>query len=149
MFSFLQKCKLLHIFPTFLSKEVHRTGACLDLLRYELTQKTSTRRKFQLSHESARSPLKTILSPLDYNHICSVNDPDDDDNYYVGDGDKFNDRQKNNWNIMKLKQDKPVSVGMVFRKAIFRLPNLFTFSLTLYLCIHSFPVINNWRIIKP
>ena len=41
-------------------------------MRYELIQKTSTRRKFQLAYESARSSLKTLLSPLDYNHICSV-----------------------------------------------------------------------------
>ena len=77
--SFLQKCKLFHIYPTFLNfklskEEFHRTGACRrfkeNLLRYELTQKTSTRREFQLSYESARSSLKTILSPLDYNHIC-------------------------------------------------------------------------------
>ena len=78
---FLQKCKLFHIYPTFLNfklskEEFHRTGACRrfkeNLLRYELTQKTSTRRKFQLAYESARSSLKTLLSPLDYNHICSV-----------------------------------------------------------------------------
>ena len=81
--SFLQKCKLFHIYPTFLnfklSKEkFHRMGAYRrfkeNLLRNELTQKTSTRRKFQLFYESACSSLKTILSPLDYNHICSVID---------------------------------------------------------------------------
>ena len=43
-----------------------------ELLRYELSRKTSTRREFQLSYESVRSLLKTILSPLDYSHICSV-----------------------------------------------------------------------------
>ena len=43
-----------------------------NLLRYELTRKMSARRKFQLSCESARSTPETILSPLDYNHICSI-----------------------------------------------------------------------------
>ena len=42
------------------------------LLRYELTQKTSTRRKFQLAYESARSSLKILLSPLDHNHVCEI-----------------------------------------------------------------------------
>ena len=78
---FLQKCKLFHIFPTFLNfklskEEFHKTRACRrfkeNLLSYELTQKTSARRNFHLSYESARRKLKTILSPLDYNHVCSV-----------------------------------------------------------------------------
>ena len=64
--SFLQKCKLFHILPTFLNfklskEEFHRTGACRrfkeSLMRYELTQKTSTCRKCQLSCESATSSL--------------------------------------------------------------------------------------------
>ena len=75
---FLQKCKLFHIFPTFLNfklskEEFHATRACrrfkVDLLNYELTQKTSARRNFQRSYESARSSLKTSLSPLDFNHV--------------------------------------------------------------------------------
>ena len=78
---FLQKCKLFHIFPTFLNfklskEEFHATRACrrfkVDLLNYELTQKASARRNFQRSYESARSSLKTSLSPLDFNHVCSV-----------------------------------------------------------------------------
>ena len=78
---FLQKCKLFHIFPTFLNfklskEEFHETRACRrskeDLLNYELNQKFSLRRNFQKSYESARSILQTILSPLDYNHVCSV-----------------------------------------------------------------------------
>ena len=43
-----------------------------DLLKYELAQKTSVRRNYQRSYESARFSLKTILSPIDYNHVCSV-----------------------------------------------------------------------------
>ena len=78
---FLQKCKLFHIFPTFLNfklskEEFHATRACcrfkVDLLNYELTQKASTRCNFQQSYESARSSLKASLSPLDFNHVCSV-----------------------------------------------------------------------------
>ena len=30
------------------------------------------RRNFQKSYESARSILQTTLSPIDYNHVCSV-----------------------------------------------------------------------------
>ena len=80
---FLQKCKLFHIFPAFLNfklskEEFHETRACRqfkqDLLNYELNQKFSLRRNFQKSYESARSILQTILSPLDYNHVCSVNE---------------------------------------------------------------------------
>ena len=41
-------------------------------MKYELAQKTSVRRNFQRSYESARFSLKTILSPIDYNHVCSV-----------------------------------------------------------------------------
>ena len=41
-------------------------------MNYELTQKASDRRNFQRSYESARPLLKTSLSPLDYNHVCSV-----------------------------------------------------------------------------
>ena len=41
-------------------------------MRYELNQKFSIRRKFQKSYESARSLLKTTLSPLDYNHVSFV-----------------------------------------------------------------------------
>ena len=41
-------------------------------MNYELNQKFSLRRNFQKSYESARSILQTILSPLDYNHVCSV-----------------------------------------------------------------------------
>ena len=35
-------------------------------------KKASARRNFQRSYESARSSLKTSLSPLDFNHVCSV-----------------------------------------------------------------------------
>jgi len=78
---FLQKCRLFHIFPKFLNfklnkDEFHETRACRrfkeDLLKYELAQKTSVRRNYQRSYESARFSLKTILSPIDYNHVCSV-----------------------------------------------------------------------------
>jgi len=77
---FLQKCKLFNIFPTFLNfklskEEFHETRACRrfkeDLLKYELNQKFSVRRNFQQSYKSARSTLKTSLSPLDFNHVCS------------------------------------------------------------------------------
>ena len=41
-------------------------------MNYKLTQKASDRRNFQRSYESALSLLKTSLSLLDYNHVCSV-----------------------------------------------------------------------------
>ena len=41
-------------------------------MNYELTQKAFDHRNFQRSYESARSLLKTSLSPLKYNHVCSV-----------------------------------------------------------------------------
>ena len=78
---FLRKCKMFHIFPTFLSfklskEEFQDTRACRrfkeDLLNYEINQKFSLRRRFKKSYESARSSLKSVLSPLDFNHVCSV-----------------------------------------------------------------------------
>ena len=78
---FLQKCRLFHIYPKFfdfkLSRgEFHGTSACRrfreDLLKYELNRKMSTRRKFKESYEQARASLQSILSPLDFNHICST-----------------------------------------------------------------------------
>ena len=77
----MQKCKLFNIFPTFLNfklskEEFHGTRACRrfkeDLLKYELNQKFSVRRNFQQSYKLARSTLKTSLSPLDFNHVCST-----------------------------------------------------------------------------
>ena len=57
-------------------EEFHATRACrrfkVDLLNYELTQMASARRNFQRWYESVRSSLKTSLSPLDFNHVCSV-----------------------------------------------------------------------------
>ena len=74
----------MYIFLTFfnlkLSKEeLQRTEPAWwrlkeNLLRYEMTPKTSTRQKFQLFCESARSTPEIILSPLDYSHICSVSE---------------------------------------------------------------------------
>ena len=78
---FLQKCKLFHIYPKFLDfklsrGEFHDTSACRrfkeDLLKYELNCKMSTRRKFKESYEQARASLQSVLSPLDFNHICST-----------------------------------------------------------------------------
>ena len=78
---FLQKCKLVRVFPKFLNfklsrQEFHCTRACLrfkeDLLSYELKQKCSARRNYKESYKSARSPLKVILSPLDFSHIYST-----------------------------------------------------------------------------
>ena len=37
-----------------------------DLLNYEINQKFSLRRRFKKSYESARSSLKSVLSPLDF-----------------------------------------------------------------------------------
>ena len=72
---------MFHIFPTFLSfklskEEFHDTRACRrfkeGLLNYEINQKFSLRRRFKKSYESARSSFKSVLSPLDFNHVCSV-----------------------------------------------------------------------------
>ncbi len=41
-------------------------------MNYDINQKFSLRRNFQNSNESAHSLLKTSLSPLNYNHVCSV-----------------------------------------------------------------------------
>ena len=43
-----------------------------SFLNYELNQKCSLRRRFKRSYESARSSLKSSLSPLEFNHVCSV-----------------------------------------------------------------------------
>ena len=57
-------------------QEFHGTRACRrfkeDLLKYDLNQKFSVRRNFQHSYKLARSTLKTSLSPLDFNHVCST-----------------------------------------------------------------------------
>ena len=71
---FLRKCKMFHIFPTFLSfklskEEFHDTRACRrfkeDLLNYEINQKFYLRCRFKKSYESVRSSFKSVLSPLD------------------------------------------------------------------------------------
>ena len=78
---FLQKCKLFHVFPKFLNfklsrREFQHTRACRrfkeELLGFELKQKASARRNYKESYESARSSLKTSLSPLDFSHVCST-----------------------------------------------------------------------------
>ena len=42
------------------------------MLKYKLNQKFSVHRNFQQSYKLARSTLKTNLSPLDFNHVCST-----------------------------------------------------------------------------
>ena len=81
--TFLQKCRLSHIYPKFLDFKLTRqdfqeTRACRrfkeDLLNYELREKKSLRLKYKEPHETARCRLQETLSPLDLNHACSTNE---------------------------------------------------------------------------
>lgn len=57
-------------------REFHGTSACRrfreDLLKYELNRKMSNRGDFKESYEQARASLQSILSPMDFNHVCST-----------------------------------------------------------------------------
>ena len=79
--TFLQKCRLFHIYPKFLDFKLSRhdfqeTRACHrfkeDLLNYELREKKSLRLKYKESYETARCLLQETLSPLELNHTCSI-----------------------------------------------------------------------------